>query len=332
MATISDVAKKAGLSRATVSRVLNNHPYVTEEKKKLVIAAMEALNYVPNSTAQRLRNQKTDTIAVLVPVLTNPFFAFLLEAMDRIATMHSFQLLVCQTRYSKKKELDFLQLLKSKQVDGLILTAYENKWEDIEPYKNFGPLILCNEYEREIRVPTVCMDQFRAGYIGTLHLIEQGHRRIASLCGGKSNLAKDRQAGFLKAMEDAGLPVCEEWIFSKVYDLEDGKKVFQKIISMKNPPTAVFTGSDQVATGMIMEAKATGIKIPDEFAIIGFDDQPISRVIEPALTTIRQPIEEMGKTAVKTMIHALSEGNVILAKKEILLPFELIVRDSTALK
>ncbi|MED1472287.1 LacI family DNA-binding transcriptional regulator [Bacillus salipaludis] len=331
MATIADVAKRAGLSRATVSRVLNNHPNVTEDKKRLVREAMEALNYVPNTTAQRLRNQKTDTIAILVPVLTNPFFAYLLEAMDMVATQNHLQLLICQTRYSKQKELDFLELLRTKQVDGLILTSYENDWKKIEPYAELGPMVLCNEYERQTKVPVVRMDQVEASYIGTRHLIEQGHERIACTNGDKSNLGKDRQAGFRKALEQYGLPIHQEWVFSNVYDIEDGKRTLRTIMNMKDRPTAVFTGSDQVAAGMIMAAKALGKKVPDDIAIIGFDDQPIAHVVEPALTTVRQPIEEMGKTAMDVMIDAIAQKNQD-NHLEILLPFDLVIRDSTMSK
>lgn len=175
-----------------------------------------------------------------------------------VATTNHFQLLICQTRYSKQKELDFLELLRTKQVDGLILTSYENDWNQIEPYSAFGPMILCNEYERNSNVPIIRMDQFEASYIGTRHLIEQGHERIACTCGDKSNLAKDRQAGYRKALAENGLLIQEEWIFSNVFDIEDGKRVLRTIMNLKDTPTAVFTGSDQVAAGMIMTAKAMG--------------------------------------------------------------------------
>jgi LacI family repressor for deo operon, udp, cdd, tsx, nupC, and nupG len=331
LATIADVAKRAGLSRATVSRVLNNHPNVTDDKKRLVHEAMESLKYVPNTTAQRLRNQRTDTIAILVPVLTNPFFSYLLEAMDMVATKNQLQLLICQTRYSKQKELDFLELLRTKQVDGLILTSYENEWKQIEPFSAFGPMVLCNEYERNQKVPIIRMDQFEASYIGTRHLIEQGHERIVCTCGDKSNLAKDRQAGYRKALAEYGLLVKEEWIFSNVFDIEDGKRVFRTIMNLKEIPTAVFTGSDQVAVGMIMAAKAIGKNVPDDIAIIGFDDQPIAKVVEPALTTIRQPIEELGKTAMEVMIDSIAFKKDV-NQQEILLPYDLVIRDSTMTK
>lgn len=331
MATIADVAKLAGLSRATVSRVLNNHPNVTEDKIQLVREAMKKLNYVPNSMAQRLRNQKTDTIGILIPQLTNPFFAYLVEAIDKVATENNLQILICQTRYSKQKELDFLQLLKTKQVDGLILAATENSWDIIKPFREFGPIVLCNEYEKTAQVPTVRLDQLQAGYIGTRYLIEQGYQTIASACGGQSSVGRDREEGFRKALEEAGIPVRSEWVFRSVNVIEDGKRIIRTIFNMKERPSAIFTGSDQVAAGIIMGAKELGKKVPDDIAVIGFDDQSIAQVVEPALTTIRQPIEEIGKTAMEIMIDVIQSKEGLNPLK-VLLPFELVIRGSTKSK
>ncbi|PLT27737.1 LacI family DNA-binding transcriptional regulator [Peribacillus deserti] len=329
MTTIADVAKMAGLSRATVSRVLNNHPNVTEEKKRLVRDAMERLNYVPNSTAQRLRNQKTDTIAILVPVLTNPFFAYLLEAMDTVATENNLQLLVCQTRYDREKELNFLSLLKTKQVDGLILTSSENDWEIITEFTQYGPIVLCNEYSQVVNVPAVRMNNTEAAYRATRHLIEQGCRKIAYSYGEKkSSVALEREDGFRQALKEHSLPMNKSWIIRNVYDIEDGRGALNYLTKLSERPDAVFTGSDQVATGMIMEAKKQNIHVPGDLAIVGFDDQPIASIIEPGLTTIAQPIKQMGTRAMETMIEVILHKRE-LSYQEILLPFELIVRDST---
>ncbi|WP_409298876.1 LacI family DNA-binding transcriptional regulator [Peribacillus sp. SCS-26] len=329
MSTISDVANLAGLSRATVSRVINNHPNVSEEKKKLVLNAMEQLNYVPNTTAQRLRNQKTDTIAILVPVLTNPFFAYLLEAMDTVATRNDFQLLVCQTRYDREKELNFLDLLKKKQVDGLILTSCENDWDIISDYSKFGPIVLCNEQSSEAGVPAVRMDNTEAAYLATRHMIEQGCRKIAYSYGEKkSSVALERETGFKQALEENGLPINERWFINNVYDIEDGRRALRYLAGLKDRPDGIFTGSDQVATGFIMEAKKQGICIPGDLAVAGFDNQPIASVIDPPLTTVAQPIKQMGTKAMETMIEVILHKQE-LSYQEILLPFELIVRGST---
>ncbi|WP_026693975.1 LacI family DNA-binding transcriptional regulator [Peribacillus kribbensis] len=332
MTTIADVANLAGLSRATVSRVINNHPNVSEEKKRLVREAMDRLNYVPNSSAQKLRSQKTDTIAILVPVLTNPFFAYLLEAMDEVATENNLQLLVCQTRYDKEKEHNYLKLLMTKQVDGLILTSCENDWNSLAEYAKYGPMILCNESSEQVPVPAVRLDHEKAAFDACCHLIEQGCRRIAFTYGDTvSSVTLGREAGYKSALSHHGIPLCEDLLVSQVYNLEDGRKAFNYFTSLKERPDGIFTGSDQVATGIIMEAKANNINIPDDLAIIGFDDQPIATVVEPALTTIRQPIKEMGKKAMEMLIEAIGQKET-LTYQEILLPYELMIRDSSKFK
>ncbi|MDQ0220486.1 LacI family transcriptional regulator [Peribacillus cavernae] len=329
MATIADVAKEAGLSRATVSRVINNYQYVSDEKRFLVQEAMKALNYFPNSSAQKLRSQRTQTIGVLIPVLTNPFFAYLLEGIDRIATDNAYQLLVCQTKYDQQKEIHFLNYLKSKQVDGIILTSIENNWETIAAYTTYGPIVLCNEYSEQTLVPMVRLNQLEGSYLGTCHLIRQGHRKIAYCRGGyMSQLTKDRHAGYKKALTEFGIPYNNDFIFKNVYDLEDGKKVLRDSLAMENPPTAFFAGSDQVATGIVKEAMKQGKSVPGDIAVIGFDDQPIASVVEPALTTIKQPAEEIGYKAMEVMIKSI-ESELEPNDMDIHLPLQLIVRHST---
>ncbi|MGC4377130.1 LacI family DNA-binding transcriptional regulator [Fictibacillus sp. Mic-4] len=329
MATIADVAKLTGLSRSTVSRVINHYPHVSEEKIRLVRDAMEQLNYYPNASAQKLRNQKTDTIAVLVPLLTNPFFAYLLEGIDSVATKYNLQLLVCQTKHDREKEWKFLSLLKTKQVDGVILTAIENEWDKLTEFIEDGPIVLCNEYEKNAHVPTVGLDQVYGGYIGTKHLIEKGHQHIAH-CRGRmiSELSSDREAGFRKALNEHGLAARKEWMFGDVSDIEGGKRAVREILAMKERPTAVFTGSDQAAAGMISEAKRHGLRIPEDLAVLGFDDQQIATITDPPLTTIKQPIEEIGQKAMELMIDIIIYKKDVKAPK-IRLPFKLIERGST---
>ncbi|RLQ97479.1 LacI family DNA-binding transcriptional regulator [Falsibacillus albus] len=330
MATISDVARLSGLSRSTVSRVLNNYPYVSEEKKRLVNEAMEQLNYFPNASAQKLRNQKTETIAVLIPMLTNPFFAYLLQGIDTIATENGFQLLVCQTRYDKEKELNFLNLLKSKQVDGIILTSIENSWDQLEPFLKYGPIVMCNEYEKTAKnVPSVRLDQVYGGYIATRHLIEKGHSTIAYCRGAfRSGIASDREIGYRLALEEFNLPYREELMFRAAADSRDGEEVFKKLMTLKERPTGIFTGSDQVAAGIIKQAKLNGIEVPKELAVVGFDDQPIAEIVVPEITTVKQPIHEIGEKAMGLMLNLLlpNESDSI---EEVELQLQLIERAST---
>jgi DNA-binding LacI/PurR family transcriptional regulator len=329
MATIEDVARMTGLSRATVSRVMNGHPYVTEEKRALVQKAMNELSYVPNSMARRLRTQKTETIAVLVPRIANPFFSQLVASMESVANESDFQLVVCQTNQLKERESKYLELLKTKQVDGIILTSIENEWQDVEPFTEYGPIILCNEYVDDARVPEIRLNQFHGSYIGTRHLIEKGYKKIARCTGFQSTgLSRDRNLGFLKALEEDGLSFRKDWLFTNAFNVNDGKRILRQILSLNERPDAIFTGSDEVAAGIIKEAKTAGLKIPDDLAVLGFDNQPIAELMDPGITTIHQPTEKMGIAAMRTIINCLEE-NKPLEKLVIECPIELVIREST---
>ncbi|MDT8859231.1 LacI family transcriptional regulator [Alkalihalobacillus sp. MEB130] len=327
MATIEDVAKLAGLSRSTVSRVINNHPYVTEKKKQLVYEAMKELDFFPNSSAQRLRKQKTDTIAVLVPSLTNPFFPFLIEGLENVAVENGLQLLICQTHQNKDKERNYLQLLQTKQVDGVILTSLENDWHSIAPFKESGPIIMCNEYRSEASIPVVRLNQIKGSYLGAKHLIEHGHKKIAYCGNDKGELGADRQKGFRAALVENNIEISEQWIFRDDPSIENGKRILKAILALEDKPTAIFAGSDEVAAGIIKEAKLHGLTIPHDLAVLGFDDLPIAQLVEPSLTTVRQPIKEMGQKTMEVMVSRLAsqdqEENTVIE-----LPIELIVRDS----
>ncbi|MFC0472678.1 LacI family DNA-binding transcriptional regulator [Halalkalibacter kiskunsagensis] len=328
MATIADVAKLAGLSRATVSRVINNHPYVTDKKKQLVYQAMKELEYYPNSSAQRLRKQKTDTIAVLVPNLTNPFFPFLIEGMEMIAVENHLQLLICQTQQDKDKELTFLNLLKTKQVDGLIFTAIKNDLETIASYQECGPIILCNEYQSEAKIPIIRLDQYKGSYMGTRFLIEKGHRNIAYCGGAEGELGADRQKGFMDAMKESRLEVDSKSMFRYPPSIDSGKKVLREILAMENKPTAIFAGSDEVAAGIVKEAKSFKLRIPEDIAVMGFDDLPIAELVEPSLTTIRQPVKGIGKKTMEIMISMLANPSTNIENQVYELPIELVIRES----
>lgn len=329
MVTIDEVAQHAGLSRTTVSRVINEHPYVSDAKRKQVLSAMEELGYMPNSAAQRLRNNKTKTIAVLLSRIVNPFFSQLVDAMELEAVESGYQLLLCNTRRQKEKEFQYLQLLKAKQVDGVILASIENDWQEIEPYTQYGPMLLCNEYVAEATIPMIKAKQREAAYEGVMHLIEKKHKRIA-YCGGdeRALLTLDRKNGFLEAMSDAGLPVYDEWIFSDTLGISDGKNIMKEISQMKTRPTAIFAGGDEVGAAMIKEAKSYGWNVPQDLAVIGFDDQPIAKIVEPSMTTIRQPIDELGRRAVQHMLAMIQESANLSEDIPVLLS-ELVVRDST---
>ncbi|BCG58576.1 LacI family DNA-binding transcriptional regulator [Paenibacillus sp. URB8-2] len=330
MTTIIDVARLAGVSKTTVSRVINNYPHISQDKKEQVLKAMEQLGFTPNPSARRLRGQLATTIAVVVPKIVNPFFSYLVDAIEQVGYRNGYQTLICQTNEDKEKELSYLNLLKTKQADGIIMASIENDWEDIKPYTEYGPIVLCNEYINRPDVPMIRVDQYQGTYIGVKHLIERGHRKIAYCTGGLFTAFgkdKDRNLGYQKALEEAGIQVNPSWILVDKHTIEDGKQAMQLLLDMKDRPTAVFTGSDEIAGGLMMAAKKAGLSVPQDLAIIGFDDQPIAEVLDPGLTTIRQPIEQMGKKAGEVLLNILNQSGPDSAVYE--LPVELIVRQST---
>jgi DNA-binding LacI/PurR family transcriptional regulator len=330
MPTIKDVAQLSGISKTTVSRVINNKGYVSEEKKALVLKAMEELEYYPNLAARRLRGQLTTTIGVIVPKITNPFFSYLVDAIEEAAYEKGYQVLIFQSNEDPKKELTFLNLLKTKQVDGVIMTSVENDWTKVKSFIKHGPIVFCNVYIEKSTVPTVRLNQYQGTYDGIKHLIERGHRKIAYCTGGffkKEGKGKERNQGYQKALEEAGISINLNWIFVNQHSIEDGKQVLRKILEMEEKPTAVFTGSDEVASGMVAEASVHGIRIPDDLAIMGFDDQPIARVVSPKLTTIKQPVDRLGEKAVEIIIDELNNAQSLDQYYE--LPIELIIRQST---
>ncbi|WP_050183260.1 LacI family DNA-binding transcriptional regulator [Domibacillus robiginosus] len=330
MATILDVAKRAGLSKTTVSRVINNQDYVSEENRALVLQAMKELDYHPNPAARRLRGQLTMTIGVLVPSFTDPFFASLTAAIEQTAYENGYKTMICQSSGSKEKEISFLNLLKTKQADGMIITAMENDWNDIQPFTKHGPIVLCDEYIQEPSVPVIKFDQSNGTYLGIQHLIQTGHHKIGYCTGAlfaERGKDKERNQGYQKAMAEAGLSINPAWIFVDRYTAEDGKQLLTHMMDMEDRPTGIFTGSDEVAAGILEQANELGIRIPEEMAVIGFGDRPFAEWSHPKLTTIRQPMESMGQKAAQFIIDSLHSGDVIMDPYE--LPSEIIIRKST---
>ncbi|WP_026690498.1 LacI family DNA-binding transcriptional regulator [Alteribacter aurantiacus] len=329
MATIKEVAKRTGLSPSTISRVINNHPYVDDDKRRTVLAAMDELGYVPNSSARRLRGQKTNTIAVIISRIVNPFFSHLVDSMEKIAGEKGYQLILCDSRLDSKREIEHLKLLKTKQVDGIIMASMQNKWAELEPFTKYGPIIACNEYDSDAIMPTVKCDQKLGGYLGAKHLIERGHTKIAYAGGAdRIELTYDRKQGFMKALEEHGLSVKEDWNFISYYGIEDGKSIFQRIYAMTDKPTAIFAGGDEVAAGIIQEAKRFGCRVPEDLAVVGYDNQPIADLIDPGITTIEQPINMMGSRAMELMVDMIKHKRKGKAQTE-MLPLQLIIRQST---
>lgn len=334
MATISDVARLSGLSVSTVSRVINNKPHVSEEKKRRVKEAMDALGYSPLQAARQMRGSGSGNIAVAVPTITNSFFAYLVDSIERTCRKYNYRTLITQTYGRRDREEEAMELVRMHHADGIILCAIENDWEKLRSYEQYGKLVVCNEYNEDKSVSMICSRQYDGFYKAAEYLINTGRKKIAYCTGSHAvtlqtkgyNIDSDRYGGFMEAMGQHQIAPNSSWLFTKVGTLEDGRRVMREIIQMSDRPDAVIAGSDEVAAGMVMEALDKGVRIPEDIAIMGVDDQPIASILQVPITTIRQPVQTEGEYAAKEMIRKLTDGAE--DAKRIELNLELVVRQS----
>lgn len=310
MATISDVAKLAGMSVSTVSRVINNSPHVSNKKRVAIEAAMSELGYVPRPAARQLRGSKSNTVAVTVPRIVNPFFSYLVDAIERTLDEAGYSTLIVQTFGRPEEELAALNLLKSQQVDGVILCSIENEWSQISKYLKYGQIVLVNEYLPGTGVPVIRADQYQAFFDATNFLFEQGYQRIAYATGRRTvaiaakgeNFDADRFAGFQDALMAHQLSFNRDWFFTQAHTAEDGHHICEQLLALPQRPDAIIAGSDEVAMGIVQAADARQIAIPSQLAILGVDDQPVAANLKIPLTTLRQPTKELGQAAAQAML------------------------------
>jgi len=316
LATISDVAKLAGLSVSTVSRVINDSPHVSDIKRNSIESAMKQLGYVPRPAARQLRGSKTNTMAVTIPRIVNPFFSYLVDAIEQKLDEAGYSTLIVQTFSRAEEELTALNLLKNHQVDGVILCSLENSWSVISQYCQYGKIVLVNEYLKNVQIPMVKADQYTGFYQATDFLFEQGYHKIAYATGRKTisimergeNFDADRFAGFQDSLNKHKMSFNNDWLFTQAHTAEDGRSILKQISALREKPDVVIAGSDEVALGVLQEAEKLKIKVPEEIAVLGVDDQPLAADLRIPLTTVRQPVKEMGQGAAETMIDIMSDN------------------------
>ncbi|MGY3767006.1 LacI family DNA-binding transcriptional regulator [Vagococcus vulneris] len=331
MATIKDVAKLADLSVSTVSRYLNNHPYISDEKRERIQSAMDELHYVPSSIATQLRSKKGTMIGVLVSRITNPFFSYLVDAIEKQAKKDNYNVLIMQTYDDPNAEIKMLDMLKQQVISGVIMCSIEIDIKLLESYQEFGPIVLCNENMPHSILPQVVTNQEQAVYQGIGYLINQGYHKIAYCTGGtltSKGHGKYRTRGFEQALLDNKLPFKKHWIFQDTHTIADGRQVAKELLALSKTerPDAIFTNSDEVATGIMEYCLNHKVAIPNELAIMGFDNQPFTSVLAVPLTTIAQPIAALGEESTRLLIAKL-EGTAYLINQE-KLNLTLIKRES----
>ncbi len=320
MTNIRDLAKKAGVSVTTVSRVLNNHPYVSEKKRNAVLEAIKESNYQQNRNAVSLSMGKTYLVGVAVPFIDHPYFALLLKGIAHEALKNNYKLVLFQTNYVESRELEALQMLKQKQIDALIICSRKCTWNAIEEYSAFGPVVLCED-TRGKKVSSTFVDHYKSFLFALEYLYQKGHRKIGYSIGRKTGTnSAQREAAYRDFLANYGLPYQSGYIFDQLLYFEDGEKVIEKIKTMADPPTALLATSDQLAAGIFTCAQNGHVSIPEDLALIGFDNQPIAKMMN--ITTIEIPLEVIGR---KLFLQGISDEQEVSYQE---VPFQLIERNT----
>lgn len=327
MVTISDVAKLANVSTATVSRVLSNSGNVKKETTEKVLEAIQKLNYQPNILARQLRKLETKTILVVVPDITNTFFSKILRGIERVAIENDYEVLLGDTGNDVERERGYLDILRQKKADGMILLTARLESHLLEEMAGEFPVVLACEYLEGSTIPTVSIDNISSARKATEYLINLGHRRIGFISGPLNViLSRDRLKGFRQAMAQHNIPIESFLVQEGDFSFESGYNMMMKFLAFDQPPTAVFAANDEMAIGAIKAIKSKGLNVPDDISVVGFDDIKFASIYEPALTTISQPMFEIGKKAMELLIKLINKDQ--LEKNQYILEDQLVIRET----
>jgi LacI family transcriptional regulator len=332
--TINDIASKANVSVSTVSRVLSKQVKkyrISKDTEQLVLKAAKELNYRPNHIARGLRLKKTQTIGLIVPDISNPFFAYVTRMIQTFAYGVGYSLIVCNTDENLKTEIEQIELLRSKGVDGFIIMPVGVKYDHLAEllYDNI-PLVLLDRCFDELQTNSVIVNDYKGAFEAIEHLLDYGHRRIAIIQGLPNTYTNSaRLKGYKDALAKYNISLDENLIVGNDFRKENGYIETKILLKLENPPTAIFTTSDLITLGALQAISEEGYKIPDDISIVAFDDTDFAPFLSAPLTAVSQPKELMGEVAVKLLIEDMnSKGQK--EKKRIVLEPKLIVRNFVA--
>jgi LacI family transcriptional regulator len=329
MPTIQDVAKRAGVAPITVSRVINNSGYVSEETRKRVEAAIEELGYVPNTLARGLRSKRTDTLALVVTDIANPFFTLIARGVEDTASASGFTVIYCNTDESDTKEEKYIHILVQKQVDGVLLVPACNSSKSANFLNsNNVPIVLIDRSVPGFQTDLVRCNSESGAYDLVKHLIDLGHERIAAITGPRGvSTSEDRVAGYYRAMSEAGLENLAS-IYYGAFTQASGYELTEQVLAETPCPTAIFGANNFLSIGILKALRDANLRVPQDLAVAGFDDLPVSLIVDPILTVAAQPAYEMGQQAAELLLKRIL-GEAPENSQEIILPTELIVRQSS---
>ncbi|MFY0624688.1 MAG: LacI family DNA-binding transcriptional regulator [Reichenbachiella sp.] len=331
--TIKDLAKELGLSPSTISRALNDHPDISEHTKKEVNDLASKLNYEPNVVAQNLRSQKTHTIGVIVPEIVHFFFSTVILGIEEIAYKAGYTVMFCQTGESYEREVKDTKALLNQRIDGLIV-SFSKETVNFDHFKEVAekiPVVLFDRETSELDVSKIIVDDYEGAVSATQHLINKKYNRIAHLSGPENlKIGAERKRGYEDALKKNNREVDPNYILPCFNGtMDEGFYCMQRLLALPEPPDAIFANNDMSAYGAMRAIKEANLKIPEDIGIVGFSNWQFSQLIEPQLTTIAQPGEEMGREAAKRLIEELEDEGLKQKPITKVLNTNLLIRKSS---
>jgi LacI family transcriptional regulator len=327
-ATLKEVAELAGVSTATVSNTLNETKFVSEDVKEKINNAIQKLNYQPNIVAKSLRVQESRIIGLLVSDISNPFFSIIARGIEEELAKSNYSILLCNTESSLEKERKYLDVLIGKRVDGLIVSSAGNSGDYFRSLDKTGvPIVFLNRCPEFMNSDVIMTNNIKGAYAATEHLIQHGYRKIAIITGPSSiSTGKDRLNGYRRALEDYIITESDQLVKEGLFTIESGYSKMKELMEQDLKPDAVFISNNSMTLGAYKYLKESSVHIPDQVAVVGFDDPDWAEIVEPPITTVRQPAYQLGVHAGNLMLARIKEKHV---KREIMyMDTSLIIRRS----
>ncbi|PFG05076.1 catabolite control protein A [Bacillus sp. es.034] len=328
--TIYDVAREANVSMATVSRVVNGNPNVKPATRKKVLEVIDRLGYRPNAVARGLASKKTTTVGVIIPDISNIFYAELARGIEDIATMYKYNIILSNSDQNTEKELHLLNTMLGKQVDGILFLGGHISEEHVQEFERSPvPIVLAGAVEETNKVPSVNIDYKAASFDAVTDLLEKGHKRIGFVSGPFHDTInmKFKLEGYREALAKAGVEYSDDLVVEGEYTYDSGLEAWQKFSELSDKPTAIFVGNDETALGVVHGAQDQNVSIPEEVEVISFDNTRLALMVRPQLTSVVQPLYDIGAVAMRLLTKYMNKETV--EESTVVLPHRLEHRNST---
>lgn len=331
--TSKDVAELAGVSRTTVSYVINERTggniRISEETRRRVWKAVEALNYRPSSAARTLRTRRSNLLAVMIPRIETPFYPHFAAAIQLEAEKEQFDVMIFSTHNRVQREKDILNVLLHRGIDGVITQTYQLSGEDLDRLVEAGiAVVVHGDSPTHPFVDNILLDEVSAVEEVVSYLIDKGHRRIATIAGPETSWGgRLRKAGYVKALRAHNIPLKPELIRETRFRRGCGTQAMQELLALPEPPTAVFAANDLLAVDALLFAIDSGLSVPDDVAVVGFDNNPEAIIVRPRLTTVHKDLSLLGATAVQMLIERINSKDLLPSRQKIL-GYEIVYRES----